>query len=125
MRNERAKASVAKPPVEESSPSLEKKSTKYHERWMLFNRLIDVEQRRLTDSEFRVLLTLFRDSKNGIARTAQSDLAKRTGKCRGTIVRAIKKLIEKDIIEIVTQGGLFGPEGQKEVSQYRIKRYTV
>ncbi len=122
MRNEQAKASVAKPSVEETP---EKKSTKYHERWMVFNRLIDVEQRHLTDSEFRVLLTLFRDAKNGIARTAQTDLARRTGKCRGTVVRAIKKLIEKDVIEIVTQGGLFGPEGQKEVSRYRIRQDAV
>ncbi len=124
MRNEQAKVSVAKLPVE-GSTTPEKKSTKYHERWMVFNRLIDFDQRHLTDSEFRVLLTLFRDSKNGIARTAQSDLAKRTGKCRGTIVRAIKKLVDKGFVEIVTQGGLFGPEGKKEVSRYRIKQDAV
>ena len=119
MRNEQAKASTVKPPVDET-PTPSKKSTKYHERWMHFNRLIDFDQRHLTDAEFRVLLTLFRDAHDGIARTAQSDLAQRTGKCRGTVVRAIKKLVEKGFIEIARQGGLIGPEGKREMSQYRI-----
>lgn len=118
MRNERAKASTVKPPVDEMLPN--KKGSKYHERWTHFNRLIDFEQRHLTDAEFRVLLTLFRDAHNGIAQTAQSDLAVRTGKCRGTVVRAIKKLVEKGLIEIARQGGLIGPEGKREMSQYRI-----
>ena len=118
LRNELARASAVKQPVDEMLPM--KRSTKYHQRWTHFNRLIDFEQRHLSDSEFRVLLTLFRDSKNGIARTAQSDLARRTGKCRGTVVRAIKKLVEKGFIEIARQGGLIGPEGKREMSQYRI-----
>ena len=124
MRNEQTKALLASMAVKKDD-SKHDAGSPIRERWMLFNRLIDVEQRRLTDSEFRVLLTLFRDTKNGIAQTAQSDLAMRTGKCRGTIVRAIKRLVEKDLIEIATQGGLFGPEGKKEVSEYRVKQHAV
>lgn len=121
MRNEQAKASTVQQSIKRTPPTPKKKSTKYHERWIHFNRLIDFEQRHLTDSEFRVLLTLFRDARNGIARTAQTDLAQRTGKCRGTIVRATKKLVQKGLIEIARQGGLIGPEGKQEMSQYRIK----
>ena len=108
LRNELAKASTAQQSV--AKPLSKKRNTKYHERWIHFNRLIDFEQRHLTDSEFRVLLTLFRDARHGITQTAQSDLATRTGKCRGTIVRAIKKLVQKGLIEVARQGGLIGPE---------------
>lgn len=126
MRNEQTKALLSEAAKSATNTPHAKNDTTspVRERWMTFNRFIDFEQRKLTDSEFRVLLTLFRDSKNGIAETAQSDLATRTGKCRGTIVRAIKKLVDKGLIEIARHGGLIGPEG-RQVNRYKIKAHTM
>lgn len=117
MRNEKAKALAVAMPVKRAEAKSET-SSPIRDRFMLFNRLIDVEQRHLTDSELRVLLTLFRDSKNGIAETAQSDLGLRTGKRRETTCRAIKSLVEKGLVEVVRQGGLIGSEGRRETSRY-------
>ena len=124
MRNEQTKALLASMPVKKND-SKHDAGSPIRERWMLFNRLIDVEQRNLTDSEFRVLLTLFRDTKNGIAETAQSDLALRTGKRRETTCRAIKSLVGKGLIEVVRQGGLIGTEGRRETSQYCLKKSST
>ena len=107
-------------PEPEEQPRKHKLSGKMRERWLLFNRLVDVEQRNLTDSEFRVLITLFRDMRRGVARTAQSDLARRTGKRRETICRSLKSLVAKGLVDVLHQGGLIGSEGQRETSQYRV-----
>ena len=122
MRQEwkaRLTAEAEQQKTNEVSPS--KLPSKMQERWALFNRIVDVDQRNLTDSEFRVLVTLFRDSKDGVAKIGQANLACRIGRTRETVSRCVGRLARKGLLEIVKQGGLITSGVTRETSQYRIK----
>jgi DNA-binding MarR family transcriptional regulator len=71
---------------------------------------------KLSRAEIAVWLILYRDTKDGVARTAQSDLARRAGVNERTVRRAIKKLVRKGLLEVVRQGGLV-----QGMSVYRVK----
>jgi DNA-binding transcriptional ArsR family regulator len=59
---------------------------------------------------------LYRDTKpDGLARTAVTDLARRVGGDRRTVLRALRLLVERGLLEVVRRGGL-----GRGVSTYRI-----
>lgn len=78
---------------------------KYAKRWALFNRLIELDQRSLKDAEFRVLITLFRHQRNGVADISQVELARQVGKTRESVSRAIQELVKKGLVVVVYHGG--------------------
>ena len=95
---------------------------KHAKRWALFNRLIELDQRSLKDAEFRVLMTLFRHQREGIAEIPQSEIARQTGKTRESVSRAVRSLVEKELVVILRQGGQFGPNPeQRTVSKYHVQ----
>ena len=85
------------------------------DRWQTFNRIIDDILAPLTNAEARALMILFRDARADIARTAQSDIARRAGVSRRAIVDALQSLKQRGLIEIIRRGNL-----RNGVSEYRI-----
>jgi len=94
---------------------------KHAKRWALFNRLIELDQRSLKDVEFRVVMTLFRHQRDGVASIPQIEIARQVGKTREAVSRAIRSLVKKELVVIIQQGGQFGqnPE-QRVVSKYHV-----
>jgi hypothetical protein len=77
----------------------------YRELRRRFNWLADRGFQEMQKSEAITYFMLLRDSKpDGTSRAALTDLAKRTGMSRSTIIRAIRSLIEHDDVRIVRRG---------------------
>lgn len=80
------------------------------------NAFVDFTAGTLERSELLVWLTLFRDCRDGIARTGQADLARRTRLAERTVRHAIHRLAKLELLEIVRRGGVSaGP------STYRLR----
>jgi DNA-binding transcriptional ArsR family regulator len=64
-----------------------------------------------------VVSPLWRDTKpDGLARTAVTDLARRIGGDRSTVLRALRLLVDRGLLDVVRRGGL-----GRGVSTYRVK----
>jgi hypothetical protein len=87
-------------------------------RWNAFNTFVDCSLRSLTRAEIVVWAILFRDTKDelGEVHTSQTDIATRGGLSRRAVVDAIKGLREKELLEIVRQGGM-----RRGMSSYRVR----
>lgn len=80
------------------------------------NAFVDFTAGTLERSELLVWLTLFRDCRDGIARTGQADIGRRTRLAERTVRLAVKHLAERGLLEIVRRGGVSaGP------STYRLR----
>jgi hypothetical protein len=80
------------------------------------NAFVDFTAGTLERSELLVWLTLFRDCRDGIARTGQADIARRTRLAERTVRHAIRRLAKLELLEIVRRGGVSaGP------STYRLR----
>jgi DNA-binding MarR family transcriptional regulator len=87
-------------------------------RWNHFNRFVDFAMRELTSAEIQVWLVLFRDCREGVAVTGQTDIARRTGLSIRSIKYAIAALKSKGYIVVTKQGRLAsGP------SSYKVRGY--
>jgi DNA-binding MarR family transcriptional regulator len=89
----------------------EKAAGRFHD----FNAFVDGSLAELTRAEMAVWLVLFRDARNGIACTAQEDIARRAGCDRRTVNRALRRLGQLGLVKLVRRGGLDGT-----VSRYRV-----
>jgi DNA-binding MarR family transcriptional regulator len=74
-------------------------------RFLVLNSFVDQSMRQLRTSEIAVWLTIYRDTRDGIARTAQSFIAARTGLSLSTVCRAVKTLRAKGLLVRLKQGG--------------------
>ena len=113
------------PPLEEpGSPTQQpgskpaKKPGKIASRFRMLNSFADYTLRGLGHNEVRVWLLLYRDCKGGIAKSSQKHLAERAGICERTVRRALKRLIERGLVEVARRGRL----GQG-VSHYRLHTF--
>lgn len=85
-------------------------------RFRTLNAFVDFTARELSRAELLVWLTLFRDCRDGTARTGQADLARRCGVNRRTVYRAILSLQRRGLVQVVRRGRLgAGP------STYRLR----
>lgn len=86
-------------------------------RFAVLNALVDFTLRDFGRRELAVWLVLFRDTKaDGIARTGQSDIARRTGLGVRTVRRALGQLERLGLVVIVRRGRIgSGP------SAYRVR----
>ena len=75
-------------------------------RFEVLNNFADFTLGELSRSEIVAWLILYRDTKNGIARTAQSDIARRGGLSSRSVASAVASLVEKRLVEVVRRGGL-------------------
>ena len=75
------------------------------ERFTTINTFVDFTLADLTRNEVAVWLVLWRDTKDGTARTAQSDIARRAGINRRTVIRILGKLESTGLLRTVHRGG--------------------
>ena len=86
------------------------------ERFAVLNRFVDFTLADLSRAEIAVWLILYRDTREGTARTAYDDLARRAGCNRRSVCRAVHRLEKLGLLKIVHRGGLGrGP------SRYRVR----
>lgn len=98
-----------------ATPEKTKRKRNVSERFQLLNTFVDFSMRHLNWSEIRVWMVLYRDSREGVARTSQEDIARRAGVSRVTVTRAIKRLKKCGLLQVVRQGGL-----GRGMSSYRL-----
>jgi hypothetical protein len=76
-------------------------------RFAVLNAFVDVTMQTLTRAEITVWMLLFRDTKqDGLARTAQTDLARRAGLNTRSVERAVRSLERCGLLKVVHRGGL-------------------
>ena len=85
------------------------------DRFKVLNTFVDFGLVGLKRNEVAVWLVLYRDSRDGIARTGQTDIARRIGASPRTVIRSLSKLESRGLIQIVHRGGL-----NRGVSAYRV-----
>lgn len=76
------------------------------DRFATINGFIDFTLAALSRNEAAVWLILWRDTKEGTARTAHTDIARRAGIGRRTVIRMVAKLVAKGLLVMVHRGGL-------------------
>jgi hypothetical protein len=105
---------VAKP----ESPTPYSKPTKRDaNRWHDLNQFVDITMRDLKPRQVAVWLTLFRDSRNGVASVSQVYLGERCGLQRPTVSTAIKELEALGLVTTIHTGGV-----GRGVSKYRVQK---
>lgn len=85
-----------------------KKSTGKGDRWPMLNNVVDLAMRDLTAAEIKVWLVLFRDVRNGLARTSMADIARRAGLEPRSAKRAMRSLEARRLVRIVAHGTIDG-----------------
>ncbi len=75
------------------------------DRFATINGFVDFTLGGLTRNEAAVWLVLWRDTKDGTARTAQTDIARRAGINRRTVIRILGKLESTGLLRTVHRGG--------------------
>ena len=98
----------------ESKPSKAKGQNKG--RFGVLNAFVDFSMADLDHSSRSVWLVLYRDTRpDGLARTAQADIARRIGMSARTVKRAVRKLETLGMLTVKYRGGLGG-----RLSVYRV-----
>jgi DNA-binding transcriptional ArsR family regulator len=86
------------------------------ERFQVLNTFVDFTLADLTRAEIAVWLVLYRDTRDGTARTSYDDIARRAGLNRRNVGRAVRRLEGRGLVEVVRRGGL-----GRGVSRYRVR----
>ena len=87
-------------------PPGKRRSKKSSDRLVVLNAFIDFTMAGLGRSDLAVWLVLYRDTRDGIARTGQADIARRAGVCVRTVRRAIRRLESRRLLQVVWRGRL-------------------
>lgn len=85
------------------------------ERFAVLNAFVDFTAGTLARGELLVWLVLFRDARDGIARTSQADIARRAGMSDRTVRRTLKRLEQCGLLQTVHRGGI-----NRGLSRYRV-----
>ena len=72
------------------------------------NAFVDCSMAGLSRAEALTWLVLWRDTKNGTARTSAADIARRIGASRKAVTNALPVLRKRGLLRLVHQGGLTG-----------------
>jgi DNA-binding transcriptional ArsR family regulator len=86
------------------------------ERFAVLNAFVDFALADLSRAEIAVWLVLYRDTRDGTARTSYDDLARRTGLNRRNVGRALRRLERLGLLRVVHRGGF-----RRGVSRYAAK----
>ena len=86
------------------------------DRWRRMNNFVDITAGTITRAELLCWLVLFRDERDGTARTSQADIARRSGLGERTVRHAIKQLERRGLLTVVYRGGI-----ARGVSRYRLE----
>jgi predicted transcriptional regulator len=90
--------------------------SKAGERFGVLNAFVDFALAGLSRAEVAVWLILFRDTRDGTARTSYDDLARRAGCNRRNVGRAVRRLERRGLLKVVHRGGL-----RRGASRYRVR----
>jgi hypothetical protein len=93
-----------------------KPKRKTGERFAMLNAFVDFALTGLSRAEIAVWLVLYRDTKDGTARTSYEDLARRVGCDRRSVGRALRGLERRGLLKVVHRGGM-----RRGVSSYRVR----
>ncbi len=86
------------------------------DRFAAMNAFLDFTAQHLGRAEVLTWLSLWRDVKrDGVAATSQADIARRIGTHRGTVKRAIVKLVDAGLLTVARRGSL-----RRGASAYRV-----
>src|SRR5579875_1022800 len=86
------------------------------ERFRTLNNFVDFTLAELSRAEIAVWLILYRDTRDGTARTGMEDLARRAGCAKRNAVRAVQRLEKLGLVKVIHRGGF-----RRGVSRYRVK----
>ena len=90
---------------------------RHYGRFAVLNGFVDGVMGSLPRAAALTWVCLWRDTKpDGLARTAVTDLARRVGGDRRTVLRALRLLADRGLLEVVRRGGL-----GRGLSTYRVK----
>jgi len=89
---------------------------KTSERFAVLNAFTDFALADLSRAEVAVWLVLYRDTRDGTARTSYDDLARRAGINRRNVGRALRRLEARGLLTVVRRGGL-----RRGASRYRVR----
>ena len=81
---------------------------RHSDRWAAYNAFVDATLGGLGEAELRVWLILFRDVRDGVARTGMTDIARRAGLSRRGVVKAVAGLKRRRLVEVVARGSVNG-----------------
>lgn len=84
-------------------------------RFAVLNTFVDCSMRELKAADVRVWLVLCRDTRDGIAVTAQADIAERSGISVRAVHGSIRRLERLGLFKVVYRGGL-----NRGSSRYRV-----
>ena len=84
-------------------------------RFAVLNAFVDFTLGSLSRNDLAVWLILWRDERKGTSRTSQTDLARRAGVTRRTVVRVLDRLEAKGLLQRIRRGGL-----NRGLSVYRV-----
>lgn len=96
-----------------------KRNRKAAGRFADLNNFVDFTLRELPRASVAVWLVLYRDTKDGTARTSQTDIARRAGLSERAVRKAIRRLESLGLVKVVYLGGL-----NRGASRYRIMPLT-
>lgn len=85
-------------------------------RWQTLNTVVDGMIRELSEAELRVWLILFREVRDGLARAGMTDIARRAGMSRRGVVKAVKGLKKRGMLEVTMRGTVNGNPNTYRVS---------
>jgi predicted transcriptional regulator len=85
------------------------------ERFKVLNTFVDFTLVDLSRAEIAVWLVLYRDTRDGTARVAMADLARRAGCSRRHVVRAVARLEKLGLVKVIHRGGF-----RRGASRYRV-----
>jgi predicted transcriptional regulator len=103
------------PPFEPSANGHLQARKKAEGRFALLNAFVDFGMAGLNRREVAVWLVLYRDARNGVAQTSYDGIAQRAGCDRRHVSRALRRLEELGLVEVVRRGGL-----NQGASSYRV-----
>jgi hypothetical protein len=86
------------------------------ERFAVLNAFVDFSLADLSRAEIAVWLVLYRDTRDGTARTSYDDLARRASCDRRNVGRAVRRLEGRGLVKVVHRGGL-----RRGASRYRVR----
>ncbi len=75
------------------------------QRFRVLNDFVDCTLADLNRAEIAVWLILYRDTRDGSARTSMADLARRAGCSRRNVVRAVQRLETLRLLKVIYRGG--------------------
>lgn len=101
---------------EEPTPTQPEPRAPAGARFKQLNTFIDFSVADLTRTEIAVWLVLFRDTREGTARTSMRDIARRAGCSVRAVGTAVARLEARGLLKVVHRGGM-----NRGTSRYRVR----